>query len=335
MRMSGTRGRRATDPAEDEEAGLRLHGHGEPVGPERPGRRPPARRLDDRRQAQGRPRPAAEEAGHQRHREDPGPAPGGDGARPGRGAGEERRGDEEQDRRGTFFDDNRQFLNQAFSTSPTIALPLRGAGAVGTFFPKANYYVMGGVYSANSSDTGWTIDEVFDTGELFYQVEVGWSALARSGVPAQARGPMDSDNVHLTFWYKDDQPDATNPFMRPDSKGVAFDANMTVNDDLMWFVRAGMSDGWASDRAAAAGFGWRPSEHFSDLFGFGVGWVRPNADVLPEPFQREQWNVEAFYRFHLTPNLAITPDLQYIKDPSLNPGVDDLWVTSLRARITF
>lgn len=234
-----------------------------------------------------------------------------------------------------FFDDNRQFLNQSFSTSPTIASPLRGAGAVGTWFPEANYYVLGGVYSANSSDTGWTVDDVFDTGELFYQVEVGWSALARSGVPVQARGPMDSNNIHLTGWYKDPQPDQSNPTLRPQARGLAFNANMTVGDNLMWFVRAGISDGWVNDRAVSAGIGWRPTEKFSDLFGFGVGWVRPNDDILPPQFQREQWNVETFYRWHLTPNLAITPDLQYIANPSLNPGADDLWVASLRARITF
>lgn len=72
-----------------------------------------------------------------------------------------------------FFDDNRQFLNQSFSTSPTIASPLRGAGAVATWFPKHNYYILGGVYSANSSDTGWTVNDVFDTGELLYQIKVG------------------------------------------------------------------------------------------------------------------------------------------------------------------
>jgi porin len=56
---------------------------------------------------------------------------------------------------------------------------------------------------------------------------------------------------------------------------------------------------------------------------------------LPEPFQREQVNAEAFYRFQLTPNLSITPDLQYISNPSLNLGVDTLWVAGLRARLTF
>jgi len=235
-----------------------------------------------------------------------------------------------------FFDDNRQFLNQSFSTSPTIASPLRGAGAVATVYPTdGGLYVLGGVYSANSSDTGWTVDEVFDTGELFYQLEVGWSALARSGVPIQARGPMDSNNIHLTGWYKDAQPDASNATLRPQARGLAFNANMTVGANLMWFVRAGLSEGWVNDRAISVGFGWRPSEQYSDLFGLGLGWVRPNSEVLPEPFQREQVNLEAFYRFHLTPNLAITPDLQYIRDPSLNPGVDSLWVAGLRARVTF
>ena len=235
-----------------------------------------------------------------------------------------------------FFDDNRQFLNQSFSTSPTIASPLRGAGAVATVYPTSgNLYVLGGIYSANSSDTGMTIDEVFDTGELFYQLEVGWSVLARSGVPVQARGPMDSNNIHLTGWYKDAQPDQSNTTLQPQARGLAFNANFTIGQSAMWFFRAGMSDGWVNDRAVSAGIGWRPTQQFSDLLGVGVGWVRPNDEVVTNPFQREQWNVETFYRFHLTPNLAITPDLQYIRDPSLNPAVDSLWVAGLRARIAF
>jgi porin len=235
-----------------------------------------------------------------------------------------------------FFDDNRQFLNQTFSTSPTIASPLRGAGAVATIYPTdGGLYLLGGVYSANSSDTGFTLDEVFDTGELFYQLEVGWSALARTGVPVQARGPMDSNNIHLTGWYKDAQPDQSNVTLRPQARGLAFNANMTAGDNLMWFFRAGLSEGWVNDRALAVGFGWRPSQQYSDLFGIGLGWVRPNGDVVPEPFQREQVTAEAFYRFHLTPNLAITPDLQYINNPSLNPEVDSLWVAGIRARVTF
>ena len=182
----------------------------------------------------------------------------------------------------------------------------------------------------------FTLDEVFDTGELFYQLEVGWSALARSGVPVQARGPMDSNNVHVTGWYKDSQPDQSNVTLQPQARGLAFNANWMVGDNLMWFLRAGASEGWVNDRSVSAGFGWRPDVEYSDLFGFGIGWVRPNTEIVTvEAFQREQWNVETFYRFHVTPNFAITPDLQYISNPSLNPEVDSLWIGSLRARVTF
>ena len=50
---------------------------------------------------------------------------------------------------------------------------------------------------------------------------------------------------------------------------------------------------------------------------------------------RQQVNAEAFYRFHLTPNLAITPDLQYISNPSLNPGVDTLGLPDFGPGLTF
>jgi len=98
----------------------------------------------------------------------------------------------------------------------------------------------------------------------------------------------------------------------------------------MWFLRAGWSEGWAVDRAASAGFGWRPSQAFSDLFGFGIGWTHPASSFL-----ESQYTAEAFYRFHVTPNFAITPDIQLQLHPALNPVENALWVFSLRARLVF
>ena len=77
-----------------------------------------------------------------------------------------------------FFDDNRQFLSQAFSTSPTIASPLRGFGAVAAAYPTdGGLYVMPGMFTSNSSDTGSTIDDFFNTNEHFYMLEVDPAAL--------------------------------------------------------------------------------------------------------------------------------------------------------------
>lgn len=229
-----------------------------------------------------------------------------------------------------FFDDNRQFLNQNFSTSPTIASALRGFGATALVYPTdGGLYVQGGIYTANSEDTGATLNNFIDIPEYFTTLEIGWSGLARTGTPIQARGPMDANNVHLTFWHKDAQPDAT-PIFQPEMQGVAFNANFMAGDNLMWFVRGGLSDNWVTERALSGGIGYRPPGAPSDLFGLGLGWTSPQNDAL-----RDASVVEAFYRFMVTPNFAITPDIQIIDDPSLNPSVDTQVVVGLRARVTF
>jgi len=38
-------------------------------------------------------------------------------------------------------------------------------------------------------------------------------------------------------------------------------------------------------------------------------------------------------RYQFTRELAVTPSIQYIRDPALNPDEDNLWVFGLRMRI--
>lgn len=47
----------------------------------------------------------------------------------------------------------------------------------------------------------------------------------------------------------------------------------------------------------------------------------------------DQYTAEIFYRFQLTQNLAITPDVQLIIDPALNPDESTIWIFGLRARL--
>ncbi|AKC88040.1 carbohydrate porin [Pseudoxanthomonas suwonensis] len=225
-----------------------------------------------------------------------------------------------------FFDDNRQFLTQAFSTSPSIASPLRGFGAVAAWYPtQSGLYLKPGIFTVHSSDTGSTIDDFFSKDEHFYMLEVGFTSLARTRTPIHARAAMDANNIHLTAWYKDPEQGGL-----PRARGLAFNANYMLGANLMWFARAGWSDGWFVDRNAAVGIGWRPTEHFSDLFGVAVGGLQPASPAL-----RSQYTAEVFYRFHVTPNFAITPDLQVQVDPALDPSTDAIWVFSLRGRLTF
>jgi porin len=103
-----------------------------------------------------------------------------------------------------------------------------------------------------------------------------------------------------------------------------------VQDNVMLFGRGGWSGGWQLDRNLNFGLGWRPNQEYSDLFGIGGGWAQP-----ANPTLRDQYIFEAFYRIQLTTQLAITPDVQWILHPSLNPNTGSLWVASLRARIAF
>jgi porin len=77
-------------------------------------------------------------------------------------------------------------------------------------------------------------------------------------------------------------------------------------------------------------FSWRPPKERLDLFGAAFGWTHPSSGAL-----RSQYTAETFYRLQWAPNLAITPDIQLVIDPSLNPRVDTIWVFSLRGRVVF
>lgn len=227
-----------------------------------------------------------------------------------------------------FFDDNRQFLSLPFSTSPTIAVPLRGFGAVVAAYPVRNLYVKAGMFTAHSDDTGITIDDFFSKGEHFYFVEAGYSGVARRGLPIHARGPMDRDNAHVTAWYRDEIEGAAIP--SPRAYGFAFNANFMAGDNMMWFVRGGWSDGWLADLALSGGIGIRPPGATSDLFGVGLGWVNPANDLL-----RDQYTAEIFYRFHFTQNLAFTPNVQVVFNPTLAPSRENVLIGSFRTRLTF
>lgn len=225
-----------------------------------------------------------------------------------------------------FFDDNRQYLNQIFTTSVTIPVPLRGAGAVAVWFPdNFGLYVKGGIYTVYSDDTGFTIDDFFNRPQYFRHLELGWSGTAASGTPIQARGPMDTNNFSVTLWNKDAEQNGPGA-----AHGVAFNANYLIQPNVMIFGRGGWSEGWQLDRNLNFGLGWRPNQEYSDLFGIGGGWAQPANPIL-----RDQYIFEAFYRFQLTTQLAITPDVQWILHPALNPNTGSVWVASLRARITF
>jgi len=58
---------------------------------------------------------------------------------------------------------------------------------------------------------------------------------------------------------------------------------------------------------------------------------QPNDDTWG-PGLDDQYTAELFYRWQVSKAIAVTPDLQYIKNPALNPEADSIWVFGLRVR---
>ena len=84
----------------------------------------------------------------------------------------------------------------------------------------------------------------------------------------------------------------------------------------------------------AASIGLEYTTHPGRALSIGFGWARP-VSAVSGPILRDEYVVEASYRFQLLRGLSLLPDLQYLKDPAKSPNQDSVWVAGLRAILTF
>ena len=216
------------------------------------------------------------------------------------------------------------FMNLAFSTgSASIALPPDATlGAMVGGFVSDTMYVQAGISDANArpTDPFNGFDTFVNDNEYFSHLELGWT-------PSYDRRYF--DNLHFTLWHVDElEAAATNA-----GWGINGSYTRFIGDKWLPFLRGGYAEDGGSllSKSVSAGVGYYMRER-ADLLGFGLNWGEPNKDTFG-PGLSNQIAAELFYRVQFSPNFAITPDLQYIKDPALNPGVDSTWVLGLRARL--
>ncbi|WP_455197293.1 carbohydrate porin [Kaarinaea lacus] len=214
------------------------------------------------------------------------------------------------------------FQNLVFSTNPTIASPNQGlGGAFGTTMASGKMYVVAGLSDANAdpTETGDSIDSFFSDNDYFYHAELGWvSSFDRRYF----------DNTHITVWSRD-----ADKFGNPDGWGLAFSWAKFIDDRMMPFVRVGHSDGGGGallENMISAGLGIYRKSH--DLFGVGFSWGEVSEKTFA-PGLDDQYTAEVFYRMTLSPNFALTPDLQLLVNPALNPNESQVWIAGLRARL--
>lgn len=214
------------------------------------------------------------------------------------------------------------FNNFVFSTgSAATDLPndaTLGAAAGGMIGERL--YLQAGIADANSDPTDpfEGFDSVVNDSDFFKWVEIGFTT---------GQDSIYLDNLHVTLWHVDERVNGT-----PDGWGMNASWQKWIGDAWLPFVRGGYTDDSGSllERSVSIGVGYQPVP-MRGVIGLGFNWGKPN----PVSFTGtgDQYTTELFWRYQLTRELAVTPSLQYIKDPALNPNEDNLWVFGLRLRI--
>lgn len=215
---------------------------------------------------------------------------------------------------------NFYFLNQAFSTNPTVAYPGCGLTAAAALKPVDWFYVGGGVANANGNTTTVNFEDFFDEREFLTFGEVGYTPKIEN---------VGAGRYRVSAWHIDERDKAG----VPSDEGVSVIADQELGERTTVFARYG----WAEDgiknvkQIAEAGgavnglIGGKENQT-----GFAAAWVRPTDSAL-----RDQEVLEVYQRFQVTPQTQLTLGAQLIIDPSNAPGDDAVGVFSVRLRFSF
>jgi porin len=220
------------------------------------------------------------------------------------------------------------FMNLSFSTNPTIGTPDQGFGGGLGMLLSDNFYLAASLMDAagDPKHAGDSIDQFFDNSEYFKHVEIGYTT---------SPDRIYFDNIHFVYWESDEQTTTTG---ESEGSGWTFSYTKFIDDKYMPFLRVGDSDGGGGallEKMVTAGLGIYYADS-NELFGVGLSYGEASEDPLGgfgsnlDP----QYTGEIFYRFQLSQHLAITPDLQWIIDPVLNPNESSVFVVGVRARLS-
>lgn len=208
------------------------------------------------------------------------------------------------------------FQNVAVLLNPSVALPDASWGIGAGHWLSNQFYALGTINDANGLLTDNL--EFFKGGSEFWKAaEFGWTP---------SRDQRFNRQVNVSLWHVDERDGITTG----DSSGVAFSANWLLDNNLMPIMRLGFSDGEAPiyNETFTLGLTYKLNNRTDDM-GVAVNWGNPAASGL-----NDQYTTEIFYKLQLAQNLAITPSVQWLKDPALNPTKDSIIIVGFRFRLT-
>ena len=201
-------------------------------------------------------------------------------------------------------------------------------GFAGATWLTNNVYALAGFVDQNADGTDPLdgFDTFFNDREYFKHFEIGWTGASQEAYYL--------NNVHLTLWHSDKREELG----IKNGWGGVLSFNHTIGDKWLGFARTGWAEDGGSllERSVSIGGGYTPGGMemlgSGNQLGLALNWGRPN-DTLFGQGVDDQYATEIYYRWQLADEIAITPSLQFLIDPALNPDDDTSWVFGLRARV--
>jgi porin len=215
------------------------------------------------------------------------------------------------------------FANIAFQNGSGAmgGIPDGALGAMVGGFLTNNLYLVGGIADANGdpTDLGDGFDSMLNDFETFKTLELGW---------VSKQEEVFLNNAHVTLW----QIDERNRAGTPDGWGISASITKSTDNCFMPFLRGGWADDGGSfyEASVSAGFGYTPNPGQS-MLGVGLNWNRPNRSTFGANLD-DQYSLELFQQLQLTEGIELTPSVQVIKNPALDPTDDWSVFFGLRLR---
>ena len=216
---------------------------------------------------------------------------------------------------------SRGFLNRSFVLNPSM--PTTGIGAIGGVvkgFVSDNLWLGAQLHDANAASGDFDWDTVQE-GEWLKAVEIGYTP---------SFDARNAKRMQFTYWEKDERT------LAGVSKGSGWgvSAAWKLNDKFFPFVRFGDSDGGAGVAAESAiSAGVEITQRFDQVWTLGAGWARPSRETFGPGLDNETV-LETSYKFQLSQNFSVTPDLQVVFNPANDPSESSVWVVGMRFILT-
>ncbi len=222
-----------------------------------------------------------------------------------------------------FFDNHRFrgakkfFLNQSFSSNPAVNFPSFGAGAILQWNKGERWELIGGVSNIQGTEQDKEVDFELTSTALFESIQGRYQFSGFAGHKAELR---------VMGWRSDSIEEKA----VPEGRGIS----LTIGHDGFspgegFAFRYAYSDGETTntDQIVFAGYG--KDVHSHDHMGVGISGGRSSATG--------NWQVvlESYYRWRVSKELMITPDLQIIAGEDIGSSSNVCLVAGLRVGIVF